>query len=104
MDMNRTPGLLLAGPGRPSSLQLSAKTDALFNRRSGGRVNVSSKDHAAHSIIKNGFIFKDPVDDSEHIKILCDESGIQTLLDAAEKLCPEATAEIERTISVPRMP
>jgi hypothetical protein len=62
------------------------------------------RDHPVYSIVKNGLIFKDPRDGSQFIKILCDESSTETLLDAAKKLCPEATAAIEESISRSRMP
>jgi hypothetical protein len=67
-------------------------------------VTQVGRDSRLHSILMNGVVVYDrrTTPPRKLVKLLCEKSDAEMLLDAAKALCPEATAEIEESIALCR--
>jgi len=56
-----------------------------------------------YALLKNGmFIHDSPIGTGKVVQILCDKPDAEMLLDATKTLCPEASAQVEKSITLSR--
>jgi hypothetical protein len=62
------------------------------------------KESRLYAIMMNGVIVYDRESEKPRrvVKVFCEQSDAGIILDAAKNFCPEATAEIERSITLLR--
>jgi len=64
------------------------------------RVGRSSR---LYSLLKNGmFIHDSQIGVGKVVQLLCEKADAEMLLDATKTLCPEATVEVEESITLSR--
>jgi hypothetical protein len=65
---------------------------------------LAGRESRLFSVLMNGVIVYDRGTEPPRklVKVLCEKSDAEMLLDAAKTLCPEATAQMEKSIALHR--